>query len=168
MPYTKYLGRRPQKGEQQTNPHGSAEYAAWCNMHTRCRNPRFKQWHNYGGRGIQVCVAWHSYANFLRSMGRMPAPGYTLDRESADQNYQPNNCRWLPRHKNVNRGRLFYSAFGLKKRLTEWLGDSRCVIRDRGLLYQRLRLGWTLHRALTQPKENHTKKGRVFQSASSL
>ena len=62
-------------------------------MMTRCYNPNVKSYKDYGGRGVQVCEQWHSFANFLTDMGERP-PGTTLDRKDNDRGYAPDNCRW--------------------------------------------------------------------------
>jgi len=48
-------------------------------MLKRCRNPKNKNYPNYGGRGISVCARWSEYVNFLADMGERPE-GKTLDR----------------------------------------------------------------------------------------
>lgn len=69
------------------------EYASWTSMLQRCRNPRCNRYARYGGRGITVCDAWSSFANFLSDMGSRPE-GTTLDRINNDGNYEAGNCRW--------------------------------------------------------------------------
>ena len=80
------------KKHGETAPH-TREYRAWQNMHTRCSNPNYKGYKNYGGRGITVCERWKAYENFLADMGRCPIQ-LTLDRINNDDNYEPFNCRW--------------------------------------------------------------------------
>jgi hypothetical protein len=65
-------------------------------MIQRVSNPRFKQWKDYGGRGIAVCERWREFDAFLHDMGECP-PGLTLDRRDNDGNYEPTNCRWATR-----------------------------------------------------------------------
>lgn len=80
--------------------HGEAhietrEYTAWQNMRARCYRKKASNYSYYGGRGIRVCARWRfSYENFLADMGRRPSPAHSLDREDANGNYTPDNCRW--------------------------------------------------------------------------
>ena len=74
----------------------SPEYAAWCHMVSRCSNPKDREWHNYGGRGISVCNEWRdSYESFLADVGRRPSRLHSLDRyPNNNGNYEPGNVRW--------------------------------------------------------------------------
>lgn len=63
-------------------------------MKERCTNRNHGEYERYGGRGIEVCMRWLSFGNFLADMGERPA-GTTLDRfPNNDGNYEPGNCRW--------------------------------------------------------------------------
>lgn len=71
-------------------------YVSWRNMWTRCTNPAYKQYADYGGAGVTVCERWKSFENFLADMGSRPEE-MSLDRINPFGNYEPSNCRWATR-----------------------------------------------------------------------
>jgi hypothetical protein len=81
-------------------------YRSWRNMHTRCINPNFKKYADYGGRGITISKRWigpNGFKHFLADMGERPL-GKTLDRKDSNKNYTPSNCRWAtPSEQGTNR-----------------------------------------------------------------
>lgn len=81
----------------------TSEYRTWQNIRRRCYRPTDKWYHNYGGRGIQVCSRWFKFENFLTDMGRKPSPRHSIDRVDNDGNYEPSNCRWAtPEEQTLN------------------------------------------------------------------
>jgi hypothetical protein len=71
----------------------SKTYNSWHQMLYRCKNPKSKDFKNYGGRGIIVCPEWKSFSRFLADMGERP-DGHTIERMNVNGNYEHGNCRW--------------------------------------------------------------------------
>jgi hypothetical protein len=82
-------------------------YRTWDNMKRRCEDPSDKEFRNYGGRGIRVCLQWRrSFASFVQyimnSIGPRPR-GKSLDRTDNNRGYEPGNLRWAtPRQQTLN------------------------------------------------------------------
>jgi hypothetical protein len=78
-------------------------YARYSNIISRCTNPKGKNWHRYGGRGITVCKRWlESFEHFLQDVGLPSFPGAQIDRVDNDGNYEPGNIRWATSKENCN------------------------------------------------------------------
>jgi hypothetical protein len=125
------------------------EYRIWANMLTRCTNTTGAAYKDYGGRGIRVCTRWKKFENFLEDMGRC-LPSHTLERRNNNESYRPSNCRWATRAEqaaNTRRNRRL-TCFGRTQHLAAW---ARELAVPRTRIEARLRLGWTLERALMEP-----------------
>lgn len=82
-------------GLKHTNPR---IYRIWKNMRSRCSNSNLPEYHNYGGRGIEVCELWSDYREFYDwSINNGYDDKLSIDRINNDGNYEPNNCRWSDR-----------------------------------------------------------------------
>ena len=57
-------------------------------MRDRCLNPAYKDYRNYGGRGITIDPRWDDFLVFLQDMGPRPE-GTTLGRKDNDRGYFP-------------------------------------------------------------------------------
>jgi hypothetical protein len=126
-------------------------YRVWSRLRSRCNNPKVRSYKNYGGRGITVCKRWDDFNTFLSDMGPRPA-GYSIDRIDNNGNYEPSNCRWATmRDQNNNRR---------DNRVVEFRGEKMTLRRAVELsgfkaghktIESRLKRGWGLEEALTQP-----------------
>lgn len=69
-------------------------HTTWAAMIHRCHDETNVGYHNYGGRGIKVCLRWRlSFWTFAKDVGERPE-GKTLDRVDSDGDYGPSNIRW--------------------------------------------------------------------------
>lgn len=77
-------------------------YKVWKSMKKRCYAESDKRYHRYGGRGIIVCDEWlKSPESFIRwAISNGYKEGLTIDRIDNDDNYLPNNCRFVTIAKN--------------------------------------------------------------------
>lgn len=130
------------------------EYRVWMSMRNRCRNPRYKDYHNYGGRGIMVVARWDDFANFLADMGPRPTPGHELDRIDNDGSYEPSNCRWATRTEQARNKRTSrrLTIYGVTKTVAEW--SELHHISYTTILYRIDGLGWPAEKAVTEPLQN--------------
>lgn len=125
-------------------------YRCYNNMLARCYNKKNPGYHNYGGRGIKVCMRWKmSFENFLADIGECPSPKHSLDRyPNNDGNYEPGNVRWatkLEQSRNTRRNKRL-ELNGENLTVKEWatrLGISEAAIKGR------LRRKWPIEKVLS-------------------
>ena len=74
-------------------------------MITRCYNQDSKDYRWYGAKGVRVCEQWLN--NPMQFEEWALSNGYredlTIDRIYSDQDYCPENCRWIPLEDNSRR-----------------------------------------------------------------
>lgn len=126
-------------------------YKAWNNMISRCYCSSFKNFRNYGGRGITVCDEWKN--SFVAFMTWAMANGYeehlTIDRINVNGNYEPSNCRWITNEaQQLNKRTSRFVTFnGETHTVKEWSVITGIHPRT---LACRLDRGWTPEKALTK------------------
>jgi hypothetical protein len=131
-------------------------YTTWVEMRRRCRDPRVKDYKNYGGRGIKVDPRWEDFAAFVDDMGKRP-DGTTIDRIDVDGPYCRENCRWAtPSEQSNNQSctiRLMYDGERITLRRCAEL--SGLPIR---LIRKRYYLGWDADRIVEAPYGRHASR----------
>lgn len=126
-------------------------YNIWSLMKERCYNSKRKEYPNYGGRGICVCPEWHDAKTFIDwAIKNGYSKNLTLDRIDNNGNYCPNNCRWVDRKKQMNnrRNNHYISYNGEKMTITQ-LAEKNGLTYSQ--LYKRIKLGWTIEKAISEP-----------------
>lgn len=71
---------------------GTPEHQAFYAAKNRCNNPNYKQFKDYGGRGIRFL--YKDFDEFYKDVGPRPSPKHSLDRKEVNGHYEPGNCRW--------------------------------------------------------------------------
>lgn len=121
----------------------SREYVVWCHAKSRCFNPKNKDFHHYGGRGITMCDEWkNDFSAFLRDMGLRPR-GMTIGRMNNDGNYEPGNCRWETRKQQaLNTRRTRYVTInGVTKPFQQWADERGLTMHEGKMAHKRLMKG---------------------------
>lgn len=128
-------------------------YKEWRSMINRCTATRWRDYDNYGGRGITVCDEWMSSFEAFRDWAL--ENGYrddlTLDRREVNGDYCPDNCRWITMAAQANNKRtsLYLEFNGERKTAKEWADELGL---NYSTLYSRITTkGWSVEKALTTP-----------------
>lgn len=135
-------------------------YTIWQAIKTRCYNKNFKQYNDYGGRGIVMCNEWLNspdvFINWCIKNGW--EKGLQIDRVKNDLGYTPNNCVFNTSKQN-NRNRrsnVHINIDGVDKILIEWCEFYNIKYE---IVRKRLIRGWDTKKALTTAIIN--KKNRI-------
>lgn len=136
----------------------SATYSNWRSMIARCHNHNAPAFAAYGGKGIAVAPAWHTFANFLADMGHRPTEKLSLERLDNSKGYAPGNVVWADRYTQAanRKSTRWVLANGETLPLSVWArrqGLLDGTVRSR--IYQ---LNWPLEKALDLPGATFTMK----------
>lgn len=74
----------------------TALYKAWAGMKQRCENPNNASYHDYGARGITVCMEWHDFEVFYKwAVEQGYKPGLTIEQKTMTLDIVRVTARWL-------------------------------------------------------------------------
>ena len=144
---------------------GSRLSRIWSNMRSRCLNPKFPKYKNYGGRGIRLAEPWLNYGEFIRwAVDAGYDDTLTIERINVDGDYEPSNCTWIPAELQARNKTLtvYMTAFGETKSRASWAEDYRCAVSHRQLI-NRNQLGWPDELAISaDPTFKRQRKARTY------
>lgn len=108
-----------------THNHSNTKlYRVYYSIKERCYNPKCKEYHNYGERGIKLCDLWISnFEEFYNwSITHGYEDGLQIDRIDNNSDYSPDNCRWVTPEVNSNNKRtcVYIEYNGEKLTINQW------------------------------------------------
>lgn len=139
----------------------SPEYQIWAAIKKRCNNPNNKQFHDYGGRGIDICGEWLFFENFIKDMGKRPSKEFVIDRVDNSRGYSKENCKWVTRKESSSNRRscrghtLNGKSFKTIVELAAYLGV------DKDMLRCRLNKGLSVEEASTKPNRYKNRRSPI-------
>lgn len=125
-------------------------YYTWINIKRRCYDPKVREYHNYGERGITVCDEWRNdYSSFRKWAydngydDTKTRKEQSIDRIDNNKGYSPDNCRWTTMAIQSNNTRVNHKVtyMGETHTLSEWQDITGI---DDNIIGQRLRKGLPL------------------------
>lgn len=85
-------------------------YQTWTNMKTRCLNTKNRVYKWYGAIGVTVCTEWMKFEGFRDwALSSGYRDNLTIDRIDPFGNYEPSNCRWIPKNEQRANQRRAYT-----------------------------------------------------------
>lgn len=127
-------------------------------MKDRCYRTNYKYYKHYGGRGIRVCNEWlDDFMNFYNwAMNNGYRDNLSIDRIDNDENYSPDNCRWVDQKTQNNNKRdcVYLKYDGKTQTITQWADELKL---NRSTMYMRHRNGWNTKEILFGRGEKNKK-----------
>lgn len=138
----------------------SPTYSVWVGMKRRCKDTKFKDFAQYGARGIAVCERWdNSFIAFLDDMGVRPTPTHQIDRIDPDLGYEPENCRWVTPHQNRTENKRDLCPVTISGvHYPHRAAACRAHNISTTVVQERLRSGYSVEEAITAPKRKLSHK----------
>ncbi len=134
---------------QANKSHGmthTPEFKNWTNMWDRCTNPNNKDFERYKYR--TPTSMWRDFAVFISDMGLRPSKYHSIERLDNEKGYSKENCVWatadVQAQNRKNTHNLTYKD--KTQSLAVWAREFKI---EPSKLAKRLKLGWTVEKALT-------------------
>lgn len=133
-------------------------FKIWDGMKGRCYDKKNISYPDYGAKGIKICEEWlkdfKAFYDWCLDNGW--EEGLTIDRKRNDEDYGPDNCRWVStKAQRMNRDDIhLFTAFGESKCAKDWSLDERCKVSYGGLrnrLYRDKEYWPDIEKAITTP-----------------
>ena len=100
-------------------------YSVWNCIKQRCNNPNYKNYDDYGGRGIKLFKDWQddflAFREYVVKLPHYNEKGYSIDRINNNGNYEPGNIRFATKREQAlnRRNTAYYEEDGIKITLKE-------------------------------------------------
>lgn len=92
--------------------HGGSKtrlYGIWTNMKTRCLNQKNRAYKWYGAVGVTICEGWMQFEKFKEwAVSSGYCDDLTIERINPFGNYEPSNCKWIPKSEQRKNQRRSY------------------------------------------------------------
>lgn len=128
-------------------------YRKWCTIRSRCYNKNHEKYKIYGAKGIKMCDEWENNPReFIKWCLETYPHGekLTIDRIDGNGPYAPWNCRWATiKEQNRNKSDNVKVIFNGEEKILPELAEEYNIDLER--LRKRLKNGWDIQRALTEP-----------------
>lgn len=132
-------------------------YNVWNNMNERCYNTNNKSYKTYGGNGVEICDEWKN--SFILFYDWCISNGWTnklqLDKDFKGNGklYSPNTCCFVTPKQNSNKRitSRYLEYNGLLMTMAEWAYK---IGINQSTLHARLRMGWSLEKAILTTLKN--------------
>ena len=139
-------------------------YCVWRHMKSRCYCKTDHDYHNYGGRGIEVCDCWkksfNDFYDYVSKLENFEKKGFSFNRIDNNKSYEPGNVEWadVVSQNNNKRDNKLIEYQGKTQTLGQWAKELGF---DYKIVWHRLyRLNWKPADAFTNKKyPKYHKKG---------
>lgn len=129
---------------------GTPEYRSYASAKARCTNPNDKDYHKYGGRGIEF--RFKSFIEFFEELGLRPEGKKSVDRIDVNGHYEVGNVRWASSKEQCRNQRRNYLITHKGRTLTAGAWEEITGLKESTISRRIKDYNWCIECALTVPK----------------